>query len=272
MESVKLSLRRARPGDEPAMAEIWKRVFGDGDDYIAGFFAGLYEPGRAVCAEAEGKLVSTAFFPRLGELVSASGERRPCSYVYAVATLPEYRSRGLGAAVSRAAAEGCLEDGGVSVICPAEPSLFDFYRKTVGFSNFFAVSETTVAPEAAAGPAAERIDAETYFALRESLLAGTDHIAFSDRAAAYQAYLCRSGGFFRTDGGLFALERTPDGALVKEALGSVPPSALAALDAEPCVIRAPAPRGAGRPFGMLLAPGPTPVGGSAEPWFGFAFD
>ena len=265
----KMRIRLSLPGDEPGMIRIWSAVFGDGEEYIRGFLSGLYRPGRAALAEVGGKLVSMAFFPRTGEIVYSDGKRVNCSYLYAVATLPEYRGRGLGAAVSRLAAMRAKEDGAVAV-CPAEPGLFGYYERVCGFETLFYTREEEFSqPEKTEAPA-ERINAEEYFALREKYLAGTTHIRYSEAAAEYQARLCETGGFFRSEKGIFAAEAYGGKLFVKEALGEASPGKIAGtLPGERYVVRSP---GKGAPFAMLLPEQGSGMLAEEPSWFGFAFD
>ena len=76
--------RFSRPGDEPGLRELWKRVFGDSDAFLDLFFREIYVPGMAALVEEGGRIVSAAYCVPFGE----------ARYIYAVATAPEHRGRG----------------------------------------------------------------------------------------------------------------------------------------------------------------------------------
>jgi len=274
MEKIRLSQK----GDERELAAVWREVFGDGDEYIGNFFRYMYEDGRAACIEENGVIAAMAFSLDIGKLRIPGMDDVPCSYVYAVATRPEYRSRGFGAKVTDAAAE---IGGGVSALCPAELSLFGFYAEKTCYSRFFKVSElrvdaSEINPSTVSGAVA--IDAGEYADMRESLLSSRPHIALSERAALYQEHLCKSsgGGFYRLpDGGVFAAERYEGALFIKELLcgdvhNAVPH--IAALGGNRLTVRLPQTEGMPtRDFVMLRPKVDLPA--SSEPgWFGFVFD
>lgn len=278
-------IRLSVPGDEPELKRVWKAVFGDSDEYIDGYFDSLYSPGSAVVCEIGGRMAGAAHIIELGDLVTPEGDRQPCSVVYALGTLPEFRSRGVGTRLTAAAAE-ISSRGRVGVICPAEPSLFDFYRKKAGYCEYFNVSEfSSTDPGVSVWGSAARTDAAGYQELRRSLLAERAYIDLSHRAMAYQERLCLVSG-----GGLFALtcggrpgaaavEVHGDRAVIKELLFSGPlsvdPALLVcrALGVSRYSYRAPVqPGGEGAHFAMIRNVPDEDIPDAGLAWFGFAFD
>lgn len=133
--------------DAHHIREIWKECFGDGDDYINLYLKGRFEPENMLVIHMDGKPVSMASF--LPVTVTVHGEKKPARYVYAVATLPDYRDRGYAAEILRFAAEYYKEP---LILQPAEEELVDYYAK-LGFVKAFeggaaaAEGETTSALE-----------------------------------------------------------------------------------------------------------------------------
>ena len=84
-------LKIAVPADFPALSRLWEAVFGDGAEFTAEFFARLWTPGccRAAFENGEAR--------RMGFCLARSRGRRAAAaaYIYAMATRPEYRGRGL---------------------------------------------------------------------------------------------------------------------------------------------------------------------------------
>jgi hypothetical protein len=218
-----------------------------------------------------------------------------CAMLYAIGTHPEHRGRGLGEAVTRAAAEHAIRRGCPTVVLkPAEESLFDFYAGRCGFVPFFEAAETTytAAELPAAGSDIHSVLPDEYRRLRQAFLSGGAYIDFSERALEYQTRLSEAAG-----GGLYALtldgaaygcaivERADDAVDIKELLLRSGASAeyaaaaiAAAYPAESYRIRTV--RGASaagnnwQRFGMLypLSELSSKLSGQSVKWYGPAFD
>ena len=189
------AVRFSRPGDEPALKALWKVVFGDEDRFIDTFFQTIYTPGSAAVAEVDGFIAAAAYVIPFGA----------ARYIYAVGTHPDYRGRGLGKAVTLAAA-----DGKAAYLCPADASLADWYAREMG-AEPVSYRRNTVLPTGLAP-----IPRSEYAARREALLAGTPHTEYTPEILALFSL---NGGFFAgEDGSVYAAE---DG-LVREALPAEP--------------------------------------------------
>ena len=204
-------IRSCRPEDRPALKALWKQAFGDEDAYIDRFFDSFPPEGTGLAAEAEGKPVSAMYplsdirlYPYRQEVLTAG-------YAYALATLPEYRGRGIGRRVYRALSDRILETCDAACVLPAEESLYPFYETAAGAKVLSYVREVRVSREELRGvtpcPGA-RLPAYQYAGVRQSLLAGMPHAALSE---AYYDFLEADEGteFFVLEGGVAATE-TPE--------------------------------------------------------------
>ena len=193
--------------DIPAQRELWKLAFGDSDQYIDNFYNTCYRPDRVVVLEEDGAVRSmTAWFDTTFT-VPGQGKYRS-AYLYAVATHPDCRGRGLAARLL-AGADDYFRTLGIPAVTtvPAEPSLHDFFGAN-GFRECFRIlggklrrDEIPVPPSNVLCPAST----EEYSRVREELLKDIPHIAYPEDALAYQAGCCALG-----DGGLFVGD-TPAG-------------------------------------------------------------
>ena len=176
--------RPSLPGEEAALRELWIAVFGDDGAFLELFFRELYHPGMAQIIEVNGVIVSAAYTIPFGA----------ARYIYAVGTLPAYRGRGFGKAVTLAAA-----DGRGAYLCPAGETLKTWYRETMGAVP--ADRRTLCRLPKDAAP----IAAEEYAREREALLVGVPHASYS---LPILSLFALDGGFYRDrDGALYAADR-----------------------------------------------------------------
>ena len=161
-------IRPSVPGDEDGLKALWKTVFGDEDGYINSFFELLYKPGMARVSTDGDRIVSAAHILSLGELTDGDSSL-PCSVIYALATLPEYRGQGRG---RRVLEDAVKSSSGPTLIVPAEPSLFDYYKSS-GFTAYFNAVELS-GPDTGEDLEGSVTHATVrgYAALREELLRG----------------------------------------------------------------------------------------------------
>ena len=126
-------IRVAHSGDFPALARLWELVFGDSRDFTDEFFHVMWTPGCCRVAELDGGIAAMGFC-----LTGPEALGLHCSYIYAMATAPEYRGRGLAAALGRALTDGAFENGADLVATlPAEESLNAWYAGRLGMSPTF---------------------------------------------------------------------------------------------------------------------------------------
>lgn len=235
-----LLTRPSVPDDVPAQRHLWQLAFGDGDAYVDNFYSSYYRPERVLVLEEDGQVRSmTAWFDTTF-VVPGKGAYR-AAYLYAVATHPDCRGRGLaGKLLSDADAYFQTLDIPAVTTVPAEPSLHHFFAAN-GFGECFRHFEGTLSPsELPPSPQTALLCAASpmeYAATREPLLAAIAHIAYPEDALRYQVGCCTLGG-----GGLFCASTSAgpvclcaEGAgngtvMVKELLGSPAACRLALAD------------------------------------------
>lgn len=128
-------IRLATASDADRLKRIWHTCFGDPEQYIEFFFQNEFDPQKTVVFEADGQACSMFFL--LDSTVWISGAEHQAAYLYAAATLPEYRSRGFMGRMIQFSGELCRAMGkGYIVLVPASESLFDYYSR-FGFQTYF---------------------------------------------------------------------------------------------------------------------------------------
>lgn len=196
-----LLTRPSLPGDIPAQRQLWQLAFGDDGAYVDNFYRAYYRPERVLVLEEDGLIRSmTAWFDTTF-VVPGKGEFR-AAYLYAVATHPDCRGRGLAAKLLADADDyfRSLNIPAVTTV-PAQPSLHKFFGSN-GFGECFRHFEGSLSPAelpAPRQPLLHPVSPREYGAVREAILAGLPHIAYPEDALAYQAGCCALG-----QGGLFA--------------------------------------------------------------------
>lgn len=130
-----MSIRFSLESDEPALRALWKKTFGDSDDYLDLVFSRILSPQRALVEEADGEIRAMLFFPAYS--LKLGNERIRAGYLCALATEEAYRRRGIMSALLRRALSEMRNagDGGAFLI-PASADLARYYSR-FGFEPFF---------------------------------------------------------------------------------------------------------------------------------------
>lgn len=199
MDRIRVSV----PEDVASQRELWALAFGDSGAYVENFYRTYYRPERMLVLEEAGQVrAMTAWFdtrfviPGRGEVLAA--------YLYAVATHPQCRNRGLAGELL-AWADDHFRTLGIQAVTtvPAQPSLHTFFG-TNGFRECFTHTQRAFAPvarwEETPAFGLEKVTPKEYTALREEQLAGSAHIRLPEDAVAYQAGasgLTPGGGLYR---------------------------------------------------------------------------
>lgn len=200
------AIRPWQPADRAQLKELWKTAFGDGEEYIDGFFAAFLREDACVVAEADGAVVSAMYIVPGIRLFPYRKNVLTAGYTYALATLPAYRGRGIGTAVYRAACETALKKADAACVLPADPALYPFYESS-GAAPFGGIREGRVDRAELAGiPArmAVRVPAGQYAGMREWFLSELPHAVFPEEL--FDRMKESGTEFFMMEGGVAAAE------------------------------------------------------------------
>ena len=245
-------MKICRPGHIRPLRELWKLVFGDGDDFLDLFFGTAYAPERCLCIMDEDRAAGALYW-------------LPCdgyAYIYAVATHPDHRGKGICRALMEAAHREIRAQGYAgAVLYPQEEGLRAMYRK-MGYHHETHIRELRCA--AGGAPVAlHKISAVEYFAERRELLP-TDAI----RQGSPFPEIMESFGFYRGEGILLAATAQQDTLLAAEYFGpeGAAPGVLTALGCKQGIFRCP---GEDTPFAMVH---PLAEGAPLPRYFAFPLD
>ena len=283
-------------GMRSELSRLWQICFEE-PARPADFFLNNFFSPRNCLVYRVGETVAAAVHLLPARVVSKNGAVR-AHYVYAAATLPQYRGRGyMASLLACAAMEGARRGDRYSVVLPADEGLYGLYEKS-GYTRFFRVRNLSVGAERLRTMAGDKTSPKTLFdfrrlsLLRNSLLgqnigsvlwnekmvwfaAGMgsvygDRLVCSRTGNAFAYALCRP-----SDGFCAVLEAMAD----KEAFAGLAASLLREAPAPEYRFRLPVSGlfpGEGKPsaFGMI-----KPIGGSAleeirsdAPYLGLSLD
>lgn len=222
-----IELRKAKPGEEHAVAALWSQVFGDDEAFLSQFHRLCVPFERMLALTEDGVLRSILCAPEL-TLRFPNGRSLKSGYMYALATDPAMRGRGFGKDTMRYG-EVYLKDLGAdcAVLVPAEPSLFEFFdclKYVPAFSHIrreFSAEEVQPLRKedrlAPAGPV-------EYNRIRRRWLEGRFYTDCGDDWVEFQQYLAQAcgGDIYRLElpggPGCAVVEPGEDAVAVKELL------------------------------------------------------
>lgn len=114
---------------ERGCCELWQEVFEDDAEFIATFFVEYYKRENLLLCERDGRVVSMLY------IVELQTDYGPTGYLYAIATYPSWRGRGLASELVQQALEVLRSRGfAAAMLIPGEESLKSFYGK-LGFED-----------------------------------------------------------------------------------------------------------------------------------------
>ena len=240
----------------PGLRELWKKAFGDTDDFLDLFFSTAYAPQRCRCI-ADGDAVQSVLY-----WFDCFLEGQKIAYIYAVATDPDCRGRGLCRQLMEDAMEVLRERSyAAAALLPQEEWLIQMYTG-MGFAPCTTVTEKLYT----AGDAipARQIGESEYGLLRRAFLPAGGVIQEGENLA----FLAGMAKFY-TGKGFLAAVMENDGALwCPEFLGTPAafPGLVKTLGFSEGRCRMP---GGDRPFAMFR---PLNKDAAKPRYFGLVFD
>ncbi len=110
-----------------SLSALWNRVFGDSYEHINRIFEDEYKNDILCFAHIENEKAVSAFY-LLRSCLRFDGNSYNGWYLYAAATLPEYRSKGLMGRLIKEAQQFCINEGYDYIsLVPADEELYGYY-------------------------------------------------------------------------------------------------------------------------------------------------
>ena len=245
-----MTIKASESTQIPALRRLWQQAFGDTDLFLDAFFDTAFSPDRCRCVILDGQPAAVLYW------FDCHLEDRRFAYLYAVATAPAHRNRGLCRALLEDTHRHLRAAGYAgAVLVPGEASLFRFYERA-GYRIFSSVNEFT--RKASGKPVVlQPVSSESYGALRRTMLPAGALLQEGETLA----FLSRFSRFYTGSGFLLAATLEDRTLTVHEYLGdpALAPHIVSALGADLGRFRCP---GTQKPFAMLcplVSDGPVPT-------------
>ncbi len=239
------------------LRQLWKTAFGDTDAFLDSFFRTAFSPERCRCVLEENRVAAVLYW------FDCTVENRKFAYIYAVATHPDFRNRGLCRKLmddthSLLASRGYAG----AVLVPQKESLRSMYAR-MGYRDAGRLDTISCTAGETATPL-RAVGAEEFARLRRQLLPVSSVVQEQENLA----FLAEQLQFYAGDGFLLAAYTEKEVLHGMELLGdtSAGPGIVRGLNCTGGQFRTP---GTTVPFAMfrpLTEDAPEPA------YFGFAFD
>lgn len=224
----------------PSLRKLWQQAFGDSEEFLDIFFETAYSPERCRCVTLDGQVAAALYW------FDCHLEDKRYAYLYAVATDPAHRNKGLCSVLLQDTHRHLFELGYAgAVLVPGEVSLFRFYEKA-GYRIFGSVDEFTC--KSSKNPVAlHAIDLNAYASLRKNLLPAGGLLQEEETLAFLNCF----SKFYAGSGFLLAATSENHVLTVHEYLGdpALAPAIVSALGADSGRFRCP---GSQKSFAMFL--------------------
>ncbi len=196
-----VEIRLAKKGEETYQKNLWKVCFGDDDSYIDFYFSNKYKADETAVLLYNNEIAAMAtMIP--GKLVMPTGNSQGLAMLYAVATHPESQGKGFSTQIMEFCHKHLMEKGvDLSILVPAEESLFDFYSKR-GYQEAFYIRETilthqqivTFKTHTNQEVSIETVEADDYNKRRRNLLSGNLYVDYHKEEIDYQKKISKKFG------------------------------------------------------------------------------
>ena len=158
-----MTISEPNAGQMDQLRSLWKAAFGDTDEFLDMFYSRAYAPCRCRCVMDGDQVAAVLYW------FDCSCQCRKLAYIYAVATDPAYRNRGLCRQLMADTASHLKAAGYAgAILLPQEEGLREMYEK-MGYIPCTTIRE--FACRAAGVPLdLTELTPESYAALRKTML------------------------------------------------------------------------------------------------------
>lgn len=176
---------------------VWKTCFGDSEEVISYYIDNRMTKENMLGVFGDGRLISMSCF--LDCTYHLENEKTAARYVYAVATLPDYRGRGLASNLIK---QGKSLWNEPLILSPADEGLYSCYEK-MGFERRFFEKKEIFDTDSGNGEnlfddkeyILEDVSAKEYKKLRDEAFLCEGYVEWSEEAVSFAlSFYCFTGG------------------------------------------------------------------------------
>lgn len=181
-------IRFADEKDIPQLKEIWHISFGDSKEYIDMFMEQQFKNAKTVVYEEDSEILSMFFLFRCD--FSIRKKTHPAFYLYAAATLPQYRGKGImGKMLEFSKSYAAEKNFDFIILSPAEKSLYDYYGR-FGFKECFKSQKISlnIKNEKEYAPSFSENDLKKMLILRNAAVKKADGVLWDEEFFRYAVY------------------------------------------------------------------------------------
>ncbi len=202
-----LEIRTARQDELPELKSLFKRSFGDSDEFVDGYYKDYCSPEQTLVVIEDGELISMLTVLDVTYYIPG-GEEFPVGYIYGLATNPHIQGKG-HARQLMAYADQHLQKLGKKCLAlvPASPSLHRYFE-SLGLVDCFSTRKVEVMssalrdlPPLDASCKLSPTTPKEYNEIRNDQLAKRLHIRYDEKLAEFQLFCSQL-----SQGGLYRLE------------------------------------------------------------------
>lgn len=140
-----MTITKPSASDRPRLERIYNICFPGEEEYCRFFFDKVWKPENTLIAKEKGVIAAMGHF--LDVPMEFDGSRLEGSYLYAAATMPEYRGKGIMSRIIKEGNEAAAAEGkDISLLITENDSLFDFYSR-LSYKPVFGFSKVACSPE-----------------------------------------------------------------------------------------------------------------------------
>lgn len=228
-------IRKANTSDRRRIFQIWKECFGDRSEYINFFLDKGFSPERCLVWDIGGTAAAMLHL-RYGTFVSKKQTGSfGAAYIYAAATLPQYRKQGIMARLIASAEKTAAKNGcGCTFLLPAGERLYGYYAK-FGYKSLLHIKKAELSSEELRNISHDNLVLETPCQLGTESMRDRYFCPYLRWKSAELAYAIKEwrftgGDIVGFDGGYSLCRRENKTVFIKELCGNIKDAAYMIAD------------------------------------------